>query len=194
MVKNRVTPACVAYRLASVYEQKNGSSPFPSEDGGLNPNNGQLNRASGKMSTDPVRIKTPKPATPETVVAALISLSRRLGQFGADTNDHPAGLQGTWCANRLRCVVPRACPYVRGNPAAYRGQRRRAARQGTHRIGCKWSSRTYARGTGGGISGLGATSPPPAATSRTMSYFSIFRSTNLPALAGSYSVYAAVRP
>jgi polyphosphate glucokinase len=28
-----------------------------------------------------VRIKTPKPATPETVVAALISLSRRLGQF-----------------------------------------------------------------------------------------------------------------
>ena len=37
--------------------------------------------ASGKMSTDPVRIKTPKPATPETVVAALISLSRRLGQF-----------------------------------------------------------------------------------------------------------------
>jgi polyphosphate glucokinase len=37
--------------------------------------------ASGKMSTEPVRIKTPKPATPETVVAALISLSRRLGQF-----------------------------------------------------------------------------------------------------------------
>jgi len=40
----------------------------------------------------------------------------------------------------------------------------------------------------GGISGLGATSPPRAATSRTMSYFSIFRSTNLPASAGSYSV------
>src|SRR6202045_2884404 len=33
-----------------------------------------------------------------------------------------------------------------------------------------------------------ATSPPRAATSRTMSYFSIFRSTNLPAPAGSYSV------
>ena len=40
---------------------------------------------------------------------------------------------------------------------------------------------------GGGIFGLGATSPPRAATSRTMSYFSIFRSTNLPASAGSYS-------
>jgi ROK family len=37
--------------------------------------------ASGKMSVDPVRVKTPKPATPEAVVAALISLSRRLGQF-----------------------------------------------------------------------------------------------------------------
>jgi polyphosphate glucokinase len=33
------------------------------------------------MSTDPVRVKTPKPATPEAVVASLISLSRRLGQF-----------------------------------------------------------------------------------------------------------------
>ena len=32
---------------------------------------------------------------------------------------------------------------------------------------------------------------PPAATSRMMSYFSIFRSTNLPAPAGSYSVYLA---
>ena len=35
---------------------------------------------------------------------------------------------------------------------------------------------------------LGTTSPPRAATSRTMPYFSIFRSTNLPASAGSYSV------
>ena len=62
-----------------------------------------------------------------------------------------------------------------------------ASRDG-HRIGCRWSSRTCASATGGGISGLGATSPPRAATSRTMSYFSIFRSTNLPASAGSYSV------
>jgi hypothetical protein len=37
--------------------------------------------ASGKVSTDPVRIKTPKPATPYAVVAALISLSQQLGQF-----------------------------------------------------------------------------------------------------------------
>jgi putative transposase len=40
----------------------------------------------------------------------------------------------------------------------------------------------------GGISGLGAPSPSRAATSRTMSYFSIFRSTNLPASGGRYSV------
>ena len=56
------------------------------------------------------------------------------------------------------------------------------------RIGCRWSSRICASATGGGISGLGATSPPPAAISRTMSYFSIVRSTNLPASAGGYSV------
>ena len=61
-----------------------------------------------------------------------------------------------------------------------------ASRDG-HRIGSRWSSRTCASATGGGISGLGATSPPRAATSRTMSYFSIFRSTNLPASAGRYS-------
>jgi polyphosphate glucokinase len=34
--------------------------------------------ASGKMSTDPVRVKTPKPATPDAVVAALNSLSQQL--------------------------------------------------------------------------------------------------------------------
>ena len=44
-----------------------------------------------------------------------------------------------------------------------------------------------------GISGLPATSPPRAATSRTMSYFSILGSTNLPASAGSYSVIKAWR-
>src|ERR1700720_756408 len=68
-----------------------------------------------------------------------------------------------------------------------------ASRDG-RRIGCRWSSRTCASATGGGISGLGATSPPRAATSRTMSYFSIFRSTNLPASAGSYSVRILNRP
>jgi hypothetical protein len=62
-----------------------------------------------------------------------------------------------------------------------------ASRDG-HRMGSRWSSRTCASATGSGISGLGATSPPRAATSRTMTYISIFTSTNLPASAGSYSV------
>ena len=57
-----------------------------------------------------------------------------------------------------------------------------ASRRG-HRIGSRWSSRTCASATGGGISGLGATSPSQAPKSRTMLYFSIFRSTNLPASA-----------
>ena len=37
--------------------------------------------ASGNMSTGPLRVKTPKPATPDAVVAALIDLLQRLGQF-----------------------------------------------------------------------------------------------------------------
>jgi hypothetical protein len=78
------------------------------------------------------------------------------------------------CSWKFRRILPSATSYG-------------ASRDG-HRIGSRWSSRTCASATGGGISGLGATSPPQAATSRTMSYFSIFRSTNLPASAGSYSV------
>src|ERR1017187_2553678 len=39
--------------------------------------------------------------------------------------------QGTWRPDRIRRFVARTCPYVRGNPAAYCGQRLRAARQGT---------------------------------------------------------------
>src|SRR6202171_2407452 len=66
-----------------------------------------------------------------------------------------------------------------------------ASRDG-RRIGCRWSSRTCASATGGGISGLGATSPPPAATSRMKSYFSIFKSPTLPAPAVSYSVFEDV--
>src|ERR1700731_3736822 len=50
---------------------------------------------------------------------------------GADTNDYPAAVQRTWRPDRLRRFVARTCPYVRGNPAAYCGQRLRAARQGT---------------------------------------------------------------
>src|SRR3984893_18350118 len=38
-------------------------------------------KTSGKMSTDPARVKTPRPATPDAVVAALISLAQQLGQF-----------------------------------------------------------------------------------------------------------------
>src|SRR5580658_7789119 len=50
---------------------------------------------------------------------------------GTDTNDYPAGLHGTRRNDRLRRFVTGTCPYVRGNPAAYCGQRLRAARQGT---------------------------------------------------------------
>ena len=61
-------------------------------------------------------------------------------------------------------------------------------------IACKWSFLTYASGTGDAISGLGATSAPPAATLPTTSYFSICVIMNLPASAGSYSVSTASRP
>src|ERR1019366_1778219 len=50
---------------------------------------------------------------------------------GANSNDYPAGVQGTWRPDRIRRFVARTCPYVRGNPAAYCRQRLRAARQGT---------------------------------------------------------------
>src|SRR6202165_5480946 len=50
---------------------------------------------------------------------------------GADTNDYPAGVQRTGRPDRIRRFVARTCPYVRGNPTAYCGQRLRAARQGT---------------------------------------------------------------
>jgi polyphosphate glucokinase len=38
-------------------------------------------KASGKISTGPLRVETPKPATPDAVVSALVSLSQQLGQF-----------------------------------------------------------------------------------------------------------------
>jgi polyphosphate glucokinase len=38
-------------------------------------------KASGKISAGPLRVETPKPATPDAVVAALVSLSQQLGQF-----------------------------------------------------------------------------------------------------------------
>src|ERR1700737_4520568 len=75
---------------------------------------------------------------------------------GADTNDYPAGLQRTGRPDRLRRFVARTCPYVRGNPGAYCGQRLRAARQGTL-IRCRWSSRTCASATGGWARGYFST-------------------------------------
>src|SRR2546430_6716505 len=107
-----------------------------------------------------------------TSVGSLQGVGRRVA--GADTNDYPAAVQRTWRPDRLRRFVARTCPYVRGNPAAYCGQRLRAARQGT----------LIASGADGvpglaqallGAAFLGSTSPPPAATSRTMSYFIIFK-------------------
>src|SRR4029450_12973680 len=56
------------------------------------------------------------------------------------------------------------------------------------RIAFRWSSPNFVSATGDATSGPGATSAPQAATSQTMSYFSIFVRTNLPAPAGSCSV------
>src|SRR6202162_4452308 len=107
---------------------------------------------------------------------------------GADTNDYPAGVQRTGRPDRIRRFVARTCPYVRGNPAAYCRQRLRAARQGTVIASGADGVPGLAQALLGAVSGLGATSPPRAAISRTLSYFSNFRSTTLPASAGSYSV------
>ena len=110
---------------------------------------------------------------------------------------------------RIRTIIRQLCnlasrsspAFCRENMSICSWKSRRIFRSATscgasrdaHRIRCRWSSRNCASATGGGISGLGATSPPPAATSRTMLYFSIFRSTNLPAPAGSYSVAKILR-
>ena len=59
---------------------------------------------------------------------------------------------------------------------------------GAHRARSSRNSNISANAIGDSASGPGDTSPQPAATSPTMSYFSISRSTNLPASAGSYSV------
>src|SRR6202023_2892510 len=104
---------------------------------------------------------------------------------GADTNDYPAGLQRTGRPDRLRHFVARTCPYVGGNPAASSRQRLRAARQGTLITSAAEEVPGLAQAH------LGTAFPgarPPAATSRTMSSTSIFRSTNLSAAAGRYSV------
>src|SRR3977135_4206101 len=63
-----------------------------------------------------------------------------------------------------------------------------AESKGVRRIGSRWSFPNCANDIGAVTSGPEDTSAPPAATSRTMSYFSIFVRMNLPAPAGSYSV------
>jgi polyphosphate glucokinase len=50
--------------------------------------------ASGKISTGPLRVKTPKPATPDAVVTALVSLSQRLGQFDRAPIGFPGVVRG----------------------------------------------------------------------------------------------------
>jgi polyphosphate glucokinase len=49
---------------------------------------------SGKISTGPLRVETPKPATPDAVVAALIGLSQRLGQFDRVSIGFPGVVRG----------------------------------------------------------------------------------------------------
>src|SRR6202040_1091404 len=62
--------------------------------------------------------------------------------------------------------------------------------KGARRIAFRWSSQNFANVTGVAISGRGATSALPAATSQTRRYFRISSIMNLPASAGSYSVRA----
>ena len=50
--------------------------------------------ASGKPSTTPLRVKTPNPATPDAVVAALSSLSQRLGKFDRVSIGFPGVVHG----------------------------------------------------------------------------------------------------
>src|ERR1700726_1600820 len=59
--------------------------------------------------------------------------------------------------------------------------------KGARRIAFRWSSQNFANVTGVAISGRGATSALPAATSQTRRYFSISSIMNLPASTGSYS-------
>src|SRR6202045_3758309 len=101
---------------------------------------------------------------------------------GADTNDYPAAVQRTWRPDRLRRFVARTCPMFVEIPPhiAVSDFVRRVKGRSSHQVQMEFPDLRKRL--------LGAT-PPPAATSRTMPYFSIFRSTNLPAPAGSDSVY-----
>src|ERR1700730_13020437 len=50
--------------------------------------------ASGKISMGPLRVETPKPAAPDAVVAALVSLSQQLGQFDRVSIGFPGVVRG----------------------------------------------------------------------------------------------------
>src|SRR5256886_17409098 len=92
---------------------------------------------------------------------------------------------------RIRTIIRQVCKEL-GVQIVYRPTLRSATScaesKGVRRIGSRWSFPNCADDIGAVSSGPEDTSAPPAATSRTMSYFSIFVRMNLPAPAGSYSV------
>src|SRR6266550_3519894 len=94
---------------------------------------------------------------------------------GADTNDYPAAVQRTWRPDRLRVLSrEHVHMFVEIPPhIAVSDFVRRVKGRSSHQVQMEfpdlrkryWGRHFWAR----------ATSPPPAATSRTMLYFSIFR-------------------
>ncbi|MCI0600163.1 MAG: ROK family protein [Beijerinckiaceae bacterium] len=59
--------------------------------------------SSGEMTGQPVRVKTPKPATPQAVASALIGLAKQLGQFERISIGFPGVVRGdlVWTAPNL---------------------------------------------------------------------------------------------
>jgi polyphosphate glucokinase len=51
---------------------------------------------SGQISSDPVRVKTPRPANPGAVVAALVGLSKELGKFDRISIGFPGIVRGDY--------------------------------------------------------------------------------------------------
>ena len=66
---------------------------------------GRIVAESGKMSADLVRVKTPKPATPDAVVAALFGLSRRLGRFDRVSIGFPGVVRAESVLTAPNCTV-----------------------------------------------------------------------------------------
>ena len=75
-------------------------------------------------------------AIPHEDFSILLSHTPEIYRQAAAANDYPAGVQRTWCPDRIRRFVARTCPYVRGDPPTYCGQRLRAMRQGTVIASC----------------------------------------------------------